>query len=289
MINLQPVITQQQREATEVGTIQIVAETGTDTIEKAVQSALEDVKVSNHTSNLTFAYRKEILARSYMLDTIRAIHHVEFLGQNEAAMKFLQSLKKRIDLTLEKSPTYKVIDETPREWWNEPSVEVVKSTGRIDIIESQAPNKSIFHNIGESIIGKQKREAESFRGSTQTEQLSQSLTGEDADDAPIRSSADKKARTVRFRSWFCLGMTTLLVLTILASQLLLLRKSKLAYQVKQVVARQHVSRYASGTDVRVIEQREVANGTEFTLEAGKHKFSVAVDDRGQVTAWRQTR
>ncbi len=61
----------------------ITAEAPNDAVENAAERALQEVKTHHLRSSL--AYREEVLARSYLLGTVRAIHHISFTGEPEAA------------------------------------------------------------------------------------------------------------------------------------------------------------------------------------------------------------
>jgi hypothetical protein len=91
--------------------IAITAEAPKDAVETAAERALQEVKIDHAGSSL--AYREEILARSYMLGTVRAIHHILFTGEPEGAEEFFRALKRRIDLVVMRSPHHRVIEETP--------------------------------------------------------------------------------------------------------------------------------------------------------------------------------
>jgi hypothetical protein len=124
--------------------VTILAETATDSISNAADRALEEIanRCGYLKSHLT--YRKEIVAESYMLGTVRAIHNITLCATAEEAIAFSGAFKNRIEALTRNNPSFRILEEDPKEWWIHPKIDR-------RLIDGQAPSNSLDRVISEHI------------------------------------------------------------------------------------------------------------------------------------------
>jgi hypothetical protein len=253
--------------------VRIVAETGIDTIANAADIALEEIKDEHVESNPSFRYRRETLARSYILDTVRAIHDLAFSGTSQSAMAFLEAFKRRLDMALRNSPHYRILEESPNEWWNQPKAVPYSSQKDIKSINFSAPKLSAPSSP------KKPDQDSDLRKVMLVEPQAVGLRVAGRTGSP----SQEQNALGRLSGWVWLGIATLFVLVLVLAKLLS-RKPNLSLEAKQAIARQHVLRY-SHENVNAIGQHDTALGTEFAFQAKGQRFTVSVDKNGEITSW----
>lgn len=259
---LQPLVSENDS----VWRITIIAEAPNDAIRNAAEEAIEEAKMDYAASSLK--YREEILARSYMLGTVRATHHVIFTGEPEAAEVFFRSLKRRIDLVVRHSPHYRIIEETPVKMTDSTAFRTSATQAKsLPTVGFNKPSEDVDLTKSKQILSK--READTEKGGLGTSEEARDFRGK------------------HLGRWLLLGLS-LLVLLFLILQKTISKKTSVSADTKEAVARMYLTRHGKGY-LREVSRQEMPNGMEFQFENGKNRFSVVVDDGARVTSWRKVR
>jgi hypothetical protein len=240
--------------------ITITAEAPNDVVETAADCALQEVKMDHDGSSLS--YREEILARSYMLGTVRAIHHIVFTGEPKAAEEFFRALKRRIDLAVMRSPHYRIIEETPVKMAANPAA----AATRLDVLPTTKFDTSSLKKTG---VTSGKAGAYPDYGAFEPSQT---------------SNETRHNRGKYLGRWFLLGLSLLLLLLVVLQKTLSRRTTSV--DTKEAIARMYLTRHCKRY-FREVSRQEVQNGMQFQFQNGKHRYNVVVDNDGHIRSCRK--
>jgi hypothetical protein len=234
----------------------IVAETPNDAIRIAAEQALKEIKTDHESASLT--YREEILARSYMLGTVRAIHHILFTGEPEAGEEFFRALKRRMDLSIMRSPHCRIIETAFKTDAN-----CLSTTTQLGISPTSKFDTSLLQEP-DFTSGKE--------------------NDEDRFECSHTSNEKKGDRARHSGGWAVLGLSLLLLLLI-AVQKMLCRRS-VSVDTKEAIARMYLTRHYK-CYLSEVSRREVENGMDFEFQNDNHRYNILVDDDGYIRSWRK--